>query len=94
MNHFNIKPGDMIEWVYKYDLSPVGSREICWSQSMRQWVPINGIMLLLSISIDENKCDIIFLGKEGLFHVRVGDSVLTGLTTPDDVIPIPWIRVQ
>ena len=65
-----MKPGDLIEWVYKHNMSTVNSDEILWSSTMKDYVPIGGINLL--VLADENK--ITWMNDKGLFHARVDDT--------------------
>jgi hypothetical protein len=67
-----MKPGDLIEWVYKYNSSTVSSDEFLWSSTMKDHVPIGGINLL--VLVDENK--ITWVNDKGLFHARVDDVAL------------------
>ena len=67
-----MKPGDMIEWVYKSDNSVVAHDEKCYSSTMKQWIPIGGDMIVISV-VDSV---VYFLRKEGLFHARV-DEITT-----------------
>jgi len=64
-----IKPGDMIEWAYKSDNVVVTHNEQCYSSTMKQWIPIGGEMIVVSV-VDSA---IYFLRKEGLFHARVDE---------------------
>ena len=68
-----MKPGDMIEWVYAHNNVIVVHNEQCYSTTMKQWIPIDGSMLLISIIGSE----ILFLRKERLFRARV-DEAATG----------------
>ena len=65
-----IKPGDMIEWAYKSDNVVVTHNEQCYSSTMKQWIPIGGEMIVVSV-VDSA---IYFLRKEGLFHARVDET--------------------
>ena len=65
-----MKPGDMIEWVYAHNNVIVVHNEQCYSTTMKQWIPIDGSMLLISIIGSE----ILFLRKEGLFRARVNEE--------------------
>lgn len=66
-NH--VKPGDTIEWVYRYDKSVVIYSEVLFSSTMNLWVPIGKASLLISIA---NKV-YTWLNDNGLFHARVDD---------------------
>lgn len=65
-----MKPGDLIEWVYKHNMSIVISVELLWSSTMKDYVPIGGINLL--VLVDEKK--ITWMNDKGLFHARVDDA--------------------
>jgi hypothetical protein len=67
-----VKPGDMIEWVYKVDQMPVSQGETLWSTPMQKWVSIGGRALLVSVT-DELYFWLSF--TRGLFHARVDDTV-------------------
>ena len=69
-----MKPGDMIEWVYTHNNTIVVHNEQCYSQTMKQWIPIGGSMLLISVIGSE----IFFLRKEGLFRARVDETCTCG----------------
>ena len=81
----NMKPGDMIEWVYKRTNElVVGSDEKFWSTLMKQWVPIGEKSLLISITDVEYT----WLCSEGLFcALLIGERKL-GFISPDlNIIP-------
>ena len=67
-----MKPGDMIEWVYKNSNQRVYHNEQLWSSTMCCYVPIGELSLLVSIT-DEIY---VWLNPNtiGLFHARVDDS--------------------
>ena len=65
-----MKPGDMIEWVYTHNNTIVVHNEQCYSQTMKQWIPIGGSMLLISVIGSE----IFFLRKEGLFRASADEA--------------------
>ena len=65
-----IKPGDIIEWFYGYDQRRVDDRELCYSNTMTQWIPIGGSMLCVGVADGV----IFFLRKEGLFHARADET--------------------
>jgi hypothetical protein len=64
-----MKPGDMIEWVYKFNKSPVLSSEELWSTPMQRWVPIGKPALLVGLTFEQY----FWLLPKGLFHARVND---------------------
>ena len=71
MSHPNIVPGDVIEWVYKFDGVAVLSNEELWSSTMECWVPIGGTALLISVD-DETYS---WLGPEGFLRARADDTL-------------------
>jgi hypothetical protein len=66
-----MKPGDLIEWVYKSDPQPVDEDVELWSTPMQRWIPI-GIHPAVLISITDEFYT--WLTLEGLFHARVDDT--------------------
>jgi hypothetical protein len=66
-----VKAGDLFCWkrVAGGDVDP---REMLWSSSMAQYVPIGGLCLFVALDGDQ----IVWLGNEGLFHVSEEDSTL------------------
>ena len=62
-----MKPGDMIEWVYKSSARPVSKSETIWSSTMKQWVPVGEPSLLISIT-DEVYT---WLNSEGLNSANI-----------------------
>ena len=96
MTH-NIKPGDVIEWVYVIDGVRVVHNEQCYSSTMERWIPIGGGMIVISIVGSV----IYFLRKEGLFHACV-DEAPGGLCRGnlDQVVPrvrgwvVPRVKEQ
>jgi len=75
-----MKPGDMIEWVYTHNNTIVVHNEQCYSQTMKQWIPIGGLMLLISVIGSE----IFFLRKEGLIRTSADEA--------RPWTPYPWTR--
>ncbi len=65
-----MKPGDMIEWIYKSSGNVVVPDEEIWSTPMKRWVPIGGQALLISIVKDVY----VWLSDKRLFHARVDDT--------------------
>jgi hypothetical protein len=80
-----INPGDMIEWVYTHNNIIVLHNEQCYSTTMKQWIPIDGSMLLISVVGSE----ILFLRKEGLFRASADDEARSSgrRRAPSWVIP-------
>jgi hypothetical protein len=66
-----MKPGDLIEWVYKSDSQPVEEDVKLWSTPMKRWVPI-GVQPMMLISITDEFYS--WLTAEELFHARVDDA--------------------
>lgn len=71
-----MKPGDLIEWVYKNG-KVVDKDEELWSSPEDRWVPIGGTKYHLVVSVDENKYS--WLNDDGLFHAYVEDVKHLGL---------------
>jgi hypothetical protein len=65
-----MKPGDLIEWVYKSDSQSVNKHEELWSTPLRRWVPI-GIQPAILVSITDEFYS--WLTTRGLFHAHVLD---------------------
>ena len=79
-----MKPGDMIEWVYTHNNTIVVHNEQCYSQTMKQWIPIGGSMLLISVIGSE----IFFLRKEGLFRASADEAAMNlNMVTCGGVVP-------
>jgi hypothetical protein len=70
--HPDVLPGDMFEWVYVYNSSPVVPKEQLWSTPLQRWVPIGGRNNLLIAITDEI---IMWLSDKGLFSARADDRV-------------------
>jgi hypothetical protein len=66
-----MKPGDLIEWVYKRGSQPVSERERIWSTLMKNWIPI-GVHPAVLISITDEFY--VWLNPNGLFHALVDDA--------------------
>jgi len=86
MTH-NIKPGDVIEWVYVIDGVRVVHNEQCYSSTMERWIPIGGDMIVISIVGSV----IYFLRKEGLFHACVDEAGRGDRRSPG-VRVVPHVR--
>ena len=67
-----MKPGDIIEWVYKQTDKLVAEDEELWSTPMSRWVPIGSSLVHTLISINDER--ISWLNEKGLFHARVDDA--------------------
>jgi hypothetical protein len=66
-----MKPGDFIEWTYKYgNKDLVSDNEELWSTLERRWAPI-GLQSLLVWVTDEEYA---WLTPKGLFHARRDDT--------------------
>ncbi len=64
-----MKPGDLIEWYYKYNNQIVAKNECIWSSIMKKYVPVGEISLLCHIDKDTYS----WLNSKGLFHACVDD---------------------
>ena len=65
-----MKPGDLIEWIYKSNSKVVNLNENLWSSLMKQWVPIGEKSLLISIT----DVEYVWLCSKGLFRAHVDDA--------------------
>jgi len=72
MQKLNIKPGDLIEWVYKNDHVLVHKDEILWSTIEEKYVPIGSSLIHMCVSCDDETYS--WLNKRGLFSVRCDDG--------------------
>jgi len=72
MTKFDIKPGDLIEWVYKHNNELVIEHEILWSTIEKAWVPIGRNLVHLCTSVDGKTYSL--LNEEGLFRAHVDDE--------------------
>ena len=68
---FDIRPGDLFDWVYKNTNEPVLPNEKLFSTAMDCWVPIGGPEPMLCIGITDEM--IVWVSAKGLFHARVDD---------------------
>ncbi len=60
----NVKPGDLFEWVYKYDNSPAVKDEELYSQTMEKYVLCVGVYLCIGVHGQH----IYWISDKGLFH--------------------------
>jgi len=74
VSKLNIKPGDLIEWVYEYDNELVVENEEIWSMIEERWVPIGSSFVHMCISVENET--ISWLNEKGLFRVHVDDIFL------------------
>ncbi len=84
-----MKPGDLIEWVYKSNREVVVSGEELWSTPLERWVPIGSEQVHLLISITDET--IVWLNDKGLFHAHVNDAA-RGLALPLLIQVVPHAR--
>jgi hypothetical protein len=80
-----MKPGDFIEWTYKYgNKDLVSDNEELWSTLERRWVPIGLTSLLVWVTDEEYA----WLTPKGLFHARRDDTqVIARLDSRFPVVP-------
>jgi hypothetical protein len=71
MDTKNVKPGDLIEWVYNYSNLLVYPGERLWSSVKKEWVPIGRELTHLCVSCDDKT--ITWLNEKGLFLARKDD---------------------
>jgi len=83
-----MKPGDLIEWTYETG-EVVHRNESLWSTIQDRWVPISSTMCHLLVSIDEKTYS--WLNDQGLFHVRVEDTV-PGVHRLPEAEVVPRVR--
>jgi len=62
-----IKPGDLFQWVCKYNSSPSLKDEELYSQTMEKYVPCVGVCLCIGM----NDNVIHWVSNKGLFHAHV-----------------------
>jgi hypothetical protein len=67
----NVKPGDLIEWMYRNIGKPVIADEYLWSSVKKGWVPIGSGMTHLCVSCDDTTY--VWLNEKGLFRASVDD---------------------
>ena len=65
-----MKPGDMIEWVFEDSGEEIYSDHMLWSTPLEEYVPVDGIALLISITKDTY----MWLNDKGLFHAYKCDK--------------------
>ncbi len=68
----SIKPGDIIEWVYKSDDSAVAVNEEVWSSINKCWCCIGSTSVHLCVAVFDET--IVWINDKGLFHARVDES--------------------
>ena len=66
-----MRPGEIIEWAYKYSGEPV-TKEKLWSSVEDRWVPIGSELMHVLVSIDDETMT--WMNEKGLFHARVDDT--------------------
>jgi len=69
---FDIKPGDLIEWVYAYDNELVVEDEELWSRIEKRYVPIGRNLVHLCISVENSVYS--WLNEKGLFRAHMNDT--------------------
>jgi len=68
----NIKPGDLIEWVYKRNNELVIDDEMLWSTIEECYVPIGRELVHMCISVEGDVYS--WLNEKGLFLARADDA--------------------
>jgi len=84
VSKLNIKPGDLIEWVYEHDNELVVENEELWSRIEQRYVPIGSNLVHMCISVDDEM--ILWLNEKGLFHTRVDATSRQPWTKPHCVV--------
>jgi hypothetical protein len=64
-----MKPGDLIEWYYKYNNDVVFENEMLWSSTMKRLVPIG----IISILLHQDDKTYSWKNSKGCFHARVSN---------------------
>jgi len=70
---FDIKPGDVIEWVFENDGQLVDENETFWSSIEKNHVPIGSKFIHMCILYDNKK--LAWLNELGLFEIDVHSDV-------------------
>jgi hypothetical protein len=84
-----MKPGDLIEWVFKRNSQPVDEDAELWSTTMKRWAPIGAHPMMLISMTDEFY---MWLTPKGLFHAHPDDTpVPIPLITSTRVVPRAWM---
>jgi len=73
LTKFNIKPGDLIEWVYMRNNKLVDENEIFWSSIEKRYVSIDRELVHMCISVDDETYS--WLNENGLFRAHVDDTI-------------------
>jgi len=68
---FDIKPGDLIEWTYKYNNKLVVENEILWSSIEKRYIPIGSKYVHMCIDLNDETYS--WLNEKGLFRACVDD---------------------
>ena len=88
-----MKPGDLIEWIYDYNLSPADEREMLWSTVERRYVPIGCELVHLLISCNTETYS--WLNQRGIFSASVHDTkVPMQVMGTSNVIPVVVKRLK
>jgi len=72
MAKFNIKPGDLIEWVYKDNNQLVWENQTLYSSIEQRYVPIGSKYVHMCIFYDGETY--LWLNEEGFFSAKTNDS--------------------
>jgi len=89
MAKFDIKPGDLIEWMYKCNDELVDEHKELYSSIEKRWVPIGRELVHVCISIDDET--ISWLNEKGLFRAHV-NSATRGQLQRIVVTVVPRVR--
>jgi len=89
MAKLNIKPGDVIEWIYTCDNELVVKDETLYSSIERNYVPIGSNLFHVCISIDDETYS--WLNKNGLFRTRT-DETTGGFGRAASTRVVPRVR--
>ena len=69
---FDLKPGNLFDWVIEYNNKRVRLDEELWSSLMNRWIPIGGPEPMLCIGITDE--GIVWLSVKGLFSASIKDG--------------------
>jgi hypothetical protein len=90
----SVKPGDLIEWTYRYTGGSVVAGETMWSTPLDRWVPVGGDLFHMLVAITSDT--ITWLNSRGLFHALLDDDIGFDVrelwTTHEEVAIVPRPR--
>ena len=84
-----VKPGDVIEWVYVNTCHVVDSHERLWSTIEKRYVPIGSGMVHFLASHNDETLTLSWLNSDGLFTASYTDT-----TRPPMIMPRKFVFVR